>query len=130
MAGRGPRYGLETDILHWTPPFVLSFPRRPARWPVTYVVPEYGARPSRGPGQGWELGLSQRTGFFLARWTGRIAKAYEPSLEQARADWKTSDEFKKMFAEVRALSDEFVGGGYNAEVTIKNKTMAGMSGTA
>jgi heme-degrading monooxygenase HmoA len=50
--------------------------------------------------------------------------------EQARADWKTSDEFKKMFAELRGLTDEFVGGDYNTEVTIKSEAMAGMSGTA
>lgn len=50
--------------------------------------------------------------------------------EKARADWKTSDEFKKMFADVRALTDEFVGGDYNELVAIQKDSMAGMIGVA
>jgi heme-degrading monooxygenase HmoA len=38
--------------------------------------------------------------------------------DKARASWKSHNEFQQRFADVRALTDEFIGGDYNEAVAI------------
>lgn len=48
--------------------------------------------------------------------------------ERERADWMSRSQFQPMFDGVKALTDEFMGGGYNEEVAVQSER--GAEGTA